>query len=316
MNASRTLLALLLSAVAASGCGDRSTEKKAATQVAARVNNGEISVHQLNFVLQRAPAMPADQAEVAKRRILEGLIDQELAVQQAIEQKLDRTPAVMQLIETSRREILARAYLEQAGSGGAKPSATDIRKYYVDHPELFAQRKIYRLEEASFPGTPETLASVREQIARGKSLADIVTTLKASGVAVGGGVSIKPAEQITLEILPKLAKAKEGQPQLIAEGEHAAIVTVLASKADPFDEAKALPLIENYLSNKDKAERASEALKQLRSKAKIEYVGEFTGPPPAAAAPEKAAPPAPAAERAAAPAASDAAMSKGVAGLK
>ncbi|MBL8390612.1 MAG: EpsD family peptidyl-prolyl cis-trans isomerase [Candidatus Accumulibacter sp.] len=305
MNAPKTILTLLVSALAIAACGDRSSEKKVATQVAAKVNGGEVSVHQINFVLQRTPSIPADHVESVRRQVLEGLIDQELAVQQALEMKLERTPNVMQMVEASRREILARAYLEQAGGGGVKPSAAEVRSYYNDHPDLFAKRKVYRLEEINFAGTPEVVGRVKEHLAKGKTSADVVAALRADGVVVSGGVSVKAAEQISLDALPRLAAAKEGQPQLFEDVGKAAIVTVLATKSDPMDEAKAPSYIESYLSNKQKSERATEAMKQLRAKAQIEYAGDFAGSKPAAPVAEKTA-----------PTASEAVINKGVAGLK
>lgn len=305
MNAPKTILTLLVSALAITACGDGSSTKKAATQVAAKVNGGEVSVHQINFILQRTPSIPADQVEGARRQVLEGLIDQELAVQQAVEMKLDRTPNVMQMLEASRREVLARAYLEQVGGGGAKPSATEIRAYYNDHPDLFAKRKVYRLEEINFAGTPELVGRVKEQLARGKTSAEVLAALRADGVVVSGGVAVKAAEQISLDALPRLAAAKEGQSQLFEDAGKAAIVTVLATKSDPMEESRALSYIENYLSNKQKSERATEAMKQLRAKAKVEYAGDFAGSKPAAPVAEKTA-----------PTASEAAINKGVAGLK
>jgi EpsD family peptidyl-prolyl cis-trans isomerase len=271
MKTSTTIIAALVSALAVSACGESASEKKVATQAAAKVNDGEISVHQINFVLQRGPSIQAEQADAARRQVLEGLIDQELAVQQALEAKLDRTPNVMQLLEATRREVLARAYLEQAGSGVAKPTATELRTYYADHPDNFANRKVYRLEELAFMSTPETLAKVKDQLAKGQPVAAIADSLKASGVAVSGGPAIKSAEQISLDLLPRIARAKEGQPQIYEDAGRAAIVTVLGTKPEPLDEAKALPLIESYLTNKQKAERVSDAVKQLRGKAKIEY---------------------------------------------
>ena len=78
------VIALAIGTVLATGCG-KSDEKKAATQVAAKVNGDEISVHQINNVLTRATGITADNAPQAKREILDKLIDQQLAVQQAEE---------------------------------------------------------------------------------------------------------------------------------------------------------------------------------------------------------------------------------------
>ena len=78
-------LAVAISAVLVlSACGERKEEKKPATQVAAKVNGSEISVHQINAVLSRANGITADNAEQAKKEILNKLIDQQLAYDQAV----------------------------------------------------------------------------------------------------------------------------------------------------------------------------------------------------------------------------------------
>lgn len=317
MNKLKTISAIVLSTLVLGACGDRPPEKKAASQVAAKVNDGEISVHQINFVLQRTPNIPAAKAEAAKRQVLESLIDQELAVQQAMEAKLERTPNVMQAIESARREILARAFIEQKVAKQAKPSAEDVRKFYNDHPDLFANRKIYRIEEVAFAATPEIIAGVKAQLGTGKtSVAEVVSGLKAKGVEVAGGVSVKAAEQLALELLPRLAQAKDGQVQMIENQGRVAFITVLASKPEPMNETKAQPFIENFINNKQKSEAARSTMKELREKAKIEYVGEFVAPAPAVAAAPAAAPaPAEAPQKAAANP-TEAAVNKGIAGLK
>lgn len=311
MKALKTASVLVISTFVLAACGERPPEKKA-SQVVAKVNGGEISVHQVNFVLQRTQGVTQAQAESAKKQVLEGLIDQELAVQQAQEAKLDRTPEVMQALDVARREILSRAYLEQASSVKAKPSAEEIKQYFTAHPELFSNRKIYRMEEVYFASTPVNVALVKEQLSKGKSPVEIGTGLKNAGIEVGGGQTVKPAEQLSLELLPKLAQAKEGQPQLYEGAGRAAIITVLATKSEPIDEAKAKPVIENFLINQKKTELAREAMKQLRAKAKIEYAGEFADNKPAGAIPAAAGADKPAEK----PASGDAAINKGVAALK
>jgi EpsD family peptidyl-prolyl cis-trans isomerase len=298
----------MISALALSACGDRPPEKKSATQVAAKVNSTEISVHQLNFLLQNAGNIPPAQAEDAKRQLLQNLIDQELAVQQALDAKLERTPAVMQALDVARREILSRAYLEQTLTRIAKPNAEETRQFYSAHPELFANRKIFRLEEYVIGNSPEAQMSVREQQGQGKTVLEIINSLRAKGVEVSGGVVVKPAEQISLEIVAKLAQIKEGMPTLFEMSDQIVLVNVLSTKIEPVDEVKALPFIETYLVNKQKNELARETMKQLREKAKIELVGEFAN--------DQAVSVAPAAETPKAAGNSEAAVSKGIAGLK
>ena len=273
--AQRKALALsIFSALALAACGEGGSEKTA-SQVAAKVNGQEISIHQVNFVLQRTPGVPPEKAEELKREILNGLVDQELAIQQALEAKLDRDPRIMQTLEAARREILAQAYIERAVAERSKPSAEEVRAYYREHPELFSNRRIYRLQEIGFTAPPQTIAQLREQLTRTKGGDELVAALKARGIKLTGGVSTRPAEKIPLDILPRLMEMKAGQSALFDSGDKASIITVLDSTAQPLTEEAARPIIEQFLGRRQASDLARETLQQLRAKASIEYVGEF-----------------------------------------
>ncbi len=70
---------VVASAFVLAGCGDK--KGKMASQTAVKVNKEEITVHQINFVLQQQRGLKPEQAEAASKQILERLIDQELALQ-------------------------------------------------------------------------------------------------------------------------------------------------------------------------------------------------------------------------------------------
>ena len=57
----------------------------------------------------------------------ETLIDQELAVQKAVELKLDRDPQVVQALEAARRDVLARAYKERVTQGVTRAGSEEAR---------------------------------------------------------------------------------------------------------------------------------------------------------------------------------------------
>jgi EpsD family peptidyl-prolyl cis-trans isomerase len=122
-------------------CGKKDDKDKPASQTAAKVNKEEITVHQINFVLQQQRGLVPEQAASASKQILERLIDQELALQKAEDQKIDRDPRVVQQIEAARRDIISRAYLEKIASGAPKASPAEIKAYYDAHPALFKERR-------------------------------------------------------------------------------------------------------------------------------------------------------------------------------
>jgi EpsD family peptidyl-prolyl cis-trans isomerase len=303
------LATALIFGVAACGSKD---EKKPASQVAAKVNAEEISVHQINFVLTRSGAgnSSPEQAPKIRREILDKLIDQQLAVEQAVEKKLDRSPDVLMSIEAARREILARAYVEQLTGALAKPGADEAKKYFAEHPQLFAERRIYNIQEIALPAAAKVSGSLREMLAAGKPMEEIANWLKSKDIKFAGGSATRPAEQIPLDLLPKVHALKDGQGLVVDGPETTTVMRVVASQSAPVPEAAALPRIQQFLGNQRAGEAAEREFKQLKAKAKITYQGEFaegaaTTPPPKAAAPapEQKTP-------------ANASMEKGVAGLK
>ena len=61
------------------------------SQAAVRANDGEISIHQIQAVLQRQPQMAATARDDAMSEVLEVLIDQELAAQASKSNALDKS---------------------------------------------------------------------------------------------------------------------------------------------------------------------------------------------------------------------------------
>jgi len=227
-------------------------------------------------------------AERAKSEILSRLIDQQLARQKAIEKKLDRSPGVVQALESAKSEILARAYLEQFAASLPKPTPEETKKYYDAHPELFAQRRLFSLEEVSLVADDAVAAELRAVVAKAKSLKEVVDWLTARQIKFAPNRGVRAAEQVPLEILPKMQQMKDGDMQVFEKGQNRQVIRLVASKADPVDEAKAAPRIQQFLFNQRSREAVAKELKQLREQAKIEYLGEFASGPEAAEAKAKA----------------------------
>lgn len=307
-----SLIAAVAVAALLSACGGDKGDK--ASQTAAKVNKEEITVHQINFVLQRQPNLKPEQAEAASRQVLERLIDQELAVQKAQEQKLDRDPRVVQQIEAAKREIIARAYVERVGEGAAKPTNEEIAKYYADKPALFKDRRIYSLQELQIEAKPEQVPVLREKLAAAKTLPEFVEYLKANDIRFAGNQAVRAAEQLPLASLDGIATMKDGESAVTQTANGMTVLTLVGSRSQPVDEARARPAIEAFLLNQRKAELVQKDIKALREGSKIEYVGKFAQAAGAAAS----APAAPVVAPEPAPAASGldpASISKGM-GLK
>ncbi len=305
-------IAAMATALVLAGCsGDK--KDKAASQTAAKVNKEEITVHQINFVMQQQRGLKPEQAEAASKQILERLIDQELALQKAEELKLDRDPRVVQQLEAAKREIIARAYVEKTGEAAAKPTPEAIKAYYDEKPALFKERRIYSIQEVTIEATPEQVPELREHLQSAKSISDFIEYLKANNFKFSGNQAVRAAEQLPLNMLDSFAKMKDGQAVLAPTPTGAQVIVLAGSRTEPVDETRARPAIEQFLWNDAKRKMLEADMKAMRAAAKIEYVGKFAEG--AASAP--AAAPAPASGAASSADNLDAkALNKGLSGLK
>ena len=271
---SMTLAALTATVlvVALTGCGEK--KDKPASQTA-KVNKEEITVHQINFVLQQQRGLAPEQAASASKVALERLIDQELALQKAQDQKLDRDPRVVQQLEAARREIIARAYVDKIAAGAPKPSAAEIKTYYEAHPALFKERRVYNLQELAIQAKPEQLAELQSKLAASKDVPDFINYLKASDFKFAANQAVRGAEQLPLASLDKFAQLKDGQTIFSATPTGAQVVIMAGARSQPVDEARASPAIEQFLWNERKRKVVEDDVKALRGAAKIEYVGDY-----------------------------------------
>ena len=280
----------VVAALLLAGCGDK--KDKAASQTAAKVNKEEITVHQINFVLQQQRGLKPEQTDAASKQILERLIDQELALQKANDLKLDREPRVVQALEAAKRDIVARAYLEKAGEAAPKPTPEEVKKYFDEKPALFKERRIYSLQELAIEAKPEQVETLRTQLGAAKSINEFVDYLKANNIRFAANQAVRAAEQLPLTALDAFAKMKDGQAMLAPSATGAQVIVLAGSRSEPVDEARAKPAIEQYLLNEAKRKVIEADMKAMRSAAKIEYVGKFA--PTAASGAASAAAPAPA----------------------
>ncbi|MBV8211244.1 MAG: EpsD family peptidyl-prolyl cis-trans isomerase [Burkholderiaceae bacterium] len=250
-----------------------------ASQVAVKVNKDEITVLQVNQQLAHlAAGLPQDQRDEGARRAIAGLIDQQLLVEQAIEHKLDRDPEVVSALEAARHLVLAQAYVQRVLGAQAKPTEQEVEQYYTENPALFAERRVYALQEAVVTGlTAEQATQVKEKLRDSRNLEDAVKWMKTENIKVAANVGVRPAEQLPMNMLQTVSKLKDGGVAVFDQPNNALnIVKVVSSRSEPVDDKQAAPAIEQFLGNRKRDQLAQAEIKRLREAAKIAYVGDFS----------------------------------------
>lgn len=264
----------MASTILLTGCGKKD---KLVTQVVASVEGEEITVQQINGVLSKARGISPENLSKAKVEILGSLVEQQLAINMAISKKLDRSPEVVAALESARRDILSRAALEQIAASQAKPTDEDAKKYYIDHPELFSERRIFNVQEIAFGKNVENIDEIRIQIGNSRTMEELAAWLKAKNIQFAANAGSRAAEQVPLEVLPKLHAFKDGQIGLIESNDAYLVMHVVGSRLQSVSEVQALPTIKLFLMNQRGAEAVKLAKEEMKSKANIKYFGEFAG---------------------------------------
>lgn len=262
---------LLTSSLLLAGCDQDDAKAKAPTQVVATVNSSEISVHQLNHLLAQARDIPEARIAEAQRRMLKTLVDQELLMAKAVEDKLDRTPEVLLALETARREVLSRAYLEGIANSVAAPTDQEIRTYYDLNPNLFALRSIFEYRELLLPVETQDFAATADKVKASNSVDDAASQLTAMGIKYSMNRGNRAAEQTPPDLLTKLSYAKSGETLAVENALGLSFVEITQIQKAPLDLENAKPIIANILSNQRRNQAMSEAVGNLRETATITY---------------------------------------------
>ena len=279
-------LSLTLACVAAllTACGKKTDDTSATV---ATVNGEKITQDQLDFATKQiAAARPAASAPEAAT-VLQSLVEQRLAVQKAEKDKLDRNPGVLQSLEAARKDALARYYVEQFVAKVPKPTPDEIKQYYDGHPANFAQRNVYVIQKVDARVSADQAGPLSASVQAAGGAAAVADLLKAKASATNVTQSAQPAESLG-PLLPKISTMSAGQTIAIPQPQGLTALTLVEIRPQPVALAQAQAPIEQILWNQKKREALQAETKDLRSKARIDYLGKFapgTTPATVASAP-------------------------------
>ncbi|MEO7621947.1 MAG: EpsD family peptidyl-prolyl cis-trans isomerase [Gallionella sp.] len=264
----KVLGGILILIVAANLVACGSKEKKAG-QSLARVNGEDITFLQINDELNRAGIKPG-QEEVARHQLLESLIDRQLIVAEAVNNKIDRTPEVMQAIERSKGQIIAQAYLRNITARITPPSKAEINEYYENHPEFFSKRKEFDLQQLII-AERNFMPELKTFIDSAKTLDEVAIWMDKHDVPYRRGRTTRTTADVPPDIAAKLLAMSKGQLFLVEEAGNKMLNMLADIKDSPVSAVNAGPQIEQFLTNKKNKDAVDVEIAHLRSLAKIEY---------------------------------------------
>lgn len=191
MRSVKTVSLIVASGLALAGCKVPGLGSKAPKgQVVATVDGHEITQLDLQAEMAGVNAGPnASDPKVHKaleQRALETIITRTIIADEARKEKLDKTPEFAIQQKRAVDGILAQMVEERLVKAVPTPSDDEAQRYVADHPEMFAQRKVYQLDTIRF-ATPSP--AVLKGMQPLNTMADVDAYLTANHVAHDRGTA-------------------------------------------------------------------------------------------------------------------------------
>ena len=257
-----------------SACSDKKSLASAEPKVGVKVNGQAISVAELD--VKSGHNAGTKQHAVSEPK-MQQIVDMELMHQAAVQSKLDADEHVVARIAASTRTILAMAYMEKLLAAVADPTDADISNYYNQNPARFVERKEYRIQEFSIQPPPGKAAEIQGQSAKSRNAQAFDQWLTGNNIPHESTPVSVTSDRLPDDALQKLKNVPVGGAVVLGNDGQMNVLVVLAEKPQqPIALAQARRSISNMLLEKRKKEALDGGLKQLRDKAKIEYVPPYT----------------------------------------
>jgi peptidyl-prolyl cis-trans isomerase C len=262
--------ALVLTSLSLGACTHHSQNK---SQVVAKVNDHEITVSQLNQALNDVD--PETLTPDVTRHAIDSLVDEELLVQSAVRNRLDRDPETVAALEHARRQILAETYAERVLYPKVPVSLAEEEKYYKENPWLFENRKVYQLTVYTLRPTEmsDLLKADLDQTHAADQVRDV---LEKHQIKYEAEHLTSPAEDLPLKKVQQFSEAAVGDLLIANERDgRSLLICVVGIEPKPLSFEASKASIDQFLTKKRNTEAIEEHLRGQKAQAKISYVGQF-----------------------------------------
>lgn len=274
---------LLLSACGEKG-GSGELEKG---QVVATVGGNDITVHELNAELQGAQ-LPANLNPEQKKQVEQGALQQvvnrRILSDIARERGLDKTPMFLLQSRRAEEQILVQMLQRQMGSAVKQPSQTDIATFIAQNPDLFAERKIFTVDQIQFqtPRDPRILAKYQPL----KTMAEVEAQLKQDGLQYRRAPAKLDVARANPELVQQILKMNREDIFIIPAGQVMVANLITDTQVQPLTGNEAQQLAAGMIQQRNFADLVKRDLepKVKKAEGEVKYQAGFA-PPKKAGAP-------------------------------
>lgn len=264
-------LAMLCSPLLLTGCGASAVDKNK-TQVVAKVNGDEVTVHEVNQYVAHLAQLNGTPEQIRKAAV-DAVIDQHLLQTAAKQARLDRDVDVVQAELESKKQILITAYQARQFGAPVTPTPAQIAAYYQAHPALFAEHKLYQLMSLHIKMSAEKQNVLLDELKKSESIYTFIDYLKTQHLTYDERTMLKAPEDMSATEHSAFTKLKVGDATILNQDEDSIqIVTLIATQPQPVALDNAQLQITDLLRAQSKQDQLARWLKTARQSAKIIYI--------------------------------------------
>jgi EpsD family peptidyl-prolyl cis-trans isomerase len=262
------VIAMLLAAGFLAAC--ELPNKADSSKVAVKVGQEAVTEAEIERAVASLGAASGDKAKLTAT-VVEALVTQKLLVQEARKAGVDKKPDVVLDVAAAQRQILAKAYAESLPGMKEEASAQMVEDFYKQNPNVFASRRIYRLQELQIEAGQDRLPAIQDQLGKSRTLNEFVEWLRSQGIKGAIMSGVKSSEQLPEPMRDKLAGMQVGGVVVVPAPNGMVVLSVAGIQAQAMSLEQATPAIRKILLEKKQKEVLEKEAKRLREAAKIDY---------------------------------------------
>lgn len=287
--------AVFLGTALLAGCGNSGEEQLEKGQVVATVDGKDVTVHELNAELQGVNLPQGADRKAVEQAALQQVVQRRILADIARERGLDKTP--MYLLQEKRAEetILAQMLQRSLASSIKPPTGQEIQTFIAQNPQLFAQRKIFSVDQIQFEAPKDMRQLTAYQPL--KTMEEVEAQVKKDGLRYRRAPATLDVATANPMLVQQVLRLPPGEIFIIPAGQAVVANRITGERVEPLAGEDANRLATSLLQQ----QRYQDLLKRdLEPKVKtardaVKYQ-EGYAPPKAPNAPAPAAPAAPAAK--------------------
>jgi len=245
------------------------SQENTSTKVLARVNGDDITVSQLEAELKMTKDTSLSESFEFKNKVLQGLIDRQLFVQEAFKLGLERTPEVVRAIESTKARIYAQAYLTKKIATLNPASPEEIDHFIHTHPEMFEHRKIINMRDVIFVNTSGALdiATVEKEIF---NLNDLEVLLEKKEIPYTVSSSQFFTDRLPQSVLGKIQNLKIGDLLFLYNDNSVVVKSIESVVERPIISSQSHDIAAHLLNQTKKQQFVMQEVNRLKGLSKVE----------------------------------------------